>query len=226
MPPSPLEPGELRRVTFRRSHTLHSSEEGLGILRFVFAKNQSGRVSLDLVARLHDGDALIQEWVEETIPAAWTMRQHQLSQEPSTWDDLRVDLTRQGQTTALESDLRRVLVSLVEMELRAVRISGAADLPSAVAGRVGPQPADIPLPLGIGTPSVHAPAQNSPVLRISANNLYITWTEPHQWVAWDEWPAMAASWRFQREAGPTGEEYHGTGSFIHWVAQTIAIAPG
>jgi hypothetical protein len=94
-PPSPLEPGEIRRVTFRRSHTLYSSEEELGILRF-----------------------------------------------------------------------------------------------------------------------------------ISANNLYITWTEPHQRVAWDEWLAMAASWRFLREAGPTGEEYHGTGSFIHWVAHTIAIAPG
>jgi len=51
-------------------------------------------------------------------------------------------------------------------------------------------------------------------------------TEPHQWITWDEWPAMAASWRFQREAGPTGEEYHGTGSFIYWVAQTIVVAPG
>jgi hypothetical protein len=295
----------------------HPPGNGPRILRFVFAKNQSGGVPLDLVVRLFDGEALIQEWVEENVPAAWTTRQYQLSQEPSTWDDLRVELTRQGQTTAPQSDLRRVLVSLVEMEipypatfvfpylnpattthapgsdsvscppgvqegdvvfvstingegaagfsliysqptienasrpyelrtwwkragpneppsytfpgaegLWAARISGAADLPAAVAGHREPLAADVPLPFGILSPSVHAPAQNSLVLRISANNLYITWTEPHQWIAWDEWPAMAASWRFQREAGPTGEEYHGTGSFIYWVAQTIAVAPG
>jgi len=259
----------------------------------------------------------MEEWVEKNIPARWTTRQYKLSHEPHNWDDLRVELTRQGETTAPASDLRQVLVSLVEMELPypdtfvfpylnpattthapgndavsrppgvqegdvvfvstingegaegfslihsqptienssrpyelrtwwkrvgpqepssytfpgaeglwAARISGAADLPAAVAGHREPLVADVPLPFGIWTPSVHAPAENSLVLRISANNLYITWTEPHQWIAWDEWPAMAASWRFQREAGPTGEEYHGTGSFIYWVAQTIVVAPG
>ena len=290
--------------------------DGPRILRCVFAKNSSGGVPLDLIVRLYDGDDLIGEWVEENIPAAWTTREYELSHEPQTWDDLRVELTRQGETTAPESDLRQVLVSLVEMELPypetfvfpylnpattthapesdvvsrppgvqegdvifvssingeaadgfslihsqptienasrpyelrtwwkragpnepssytfpnaeglwAARISGAADLPAAVAGRVEPQPSNIPLPFGILTPSVEAPVENSLVLRISANNLYITWTEPHQWIAWDEWPAMAASWRFQREAGPTGEEHHGTGSFIYWVAQTIVVAP-
>ncbi len=293
----------------------HPPGEGPRILRCIFAKNLSGGVSLDLTVRLYDGDSLVQEWVEADIPAEWTIREYELADDPSNWDDLRVVLTRQGETTAPEGDLREILVSLVEMEipypetfifpylnpattthapesntvqrppgvqegdvifvasvdgeaadgfsliysqstiedashpytfhtwwkragsdepesytfpdargLWAARISGAADLPYAAAGHLEPPPDGFVSPLGISTPSVDAP-ENSLVIRISANNLYITWTEPHQWIAWDEWPAFAASWRFQREAGPTGEEYHGTGSFIHWVAQTIAVAP-
>jgi hypothetical protein len=49
--------------------------------------------------------------------ALWTTREYELSGELHNWDDLRVELTRQGDTTAPESELRRVLVSLVEMEL-------------------------------------------------------------------------------------------------------------
>jgi len=294
----------------------HPPGNGPSVVRYIFAKNLPGGVSLDLIVRLYDGDVLIQEWVEGNIPATWTTREYELSNEPQNWDDLRVELTRQGETTGPESDLRRVLVSLVEMELPypetfifpylnpattthspgsdtvqrpaglqegdvvfvcsiggeaaegfslihsqstvedasrpyhlrtwwkragsdepasytfpdaeglwAARISGAADLPIAVAGHSEPPPGHV-LPLGISTPSVDAPTENCLVIRISANNLYITWTEPHQWIAWDEWPCFAASWRFQRDAGPTGEEYHGTGSFIHWAAQTIVVAPG
>ncbi len=294
----------------------HPPGNGPRILRCVFTKSLPDGVPLDLVVGLYDRDVLIEEWVEENISAAWTTREYELSHEPAGWDDLRVELTRQGETTAPEADLRQVLVSLVEMELPypatfifpylnpattthaphsdrvssppgvlegdvilvggingeaadgfnlihsqptiadasrpyhlrtwwkragpheptyytfphaeglwAARISGATDIPAAVAGRTEPATADFTLPLGIHTPSVDAPVGNSLVLRISANNLYLTSTEPHQWIAWDEWPAVAASWRFQREAGPTGEEYHGTGSFIHWVAQTIVVAP-
>ncbi len=293
----------------------HPPGDGPRILRIVFAKNLSGGVSLDLIVALYDGDTLVEEWVEEDVPAEWTVREYEVNNDLENWDDLRVVLTRQGDTTAPESDLRQVLVSLVEMELPypetftfpylnpgttthaplsdtvqrprgvqegdvifvasvdgeaaegfsliysqptiedastpytfhtwwkragsdepesytfpnarglwAARISGAADLPAAAAGHVEPPPDGFVSPLGIMTPSVDAP-ENSLVLRISANNLYITWTEPYQWIAWDEWPAFAASWRFQREAGPTGEEYHGTGSFINWVAQTVAVAP-
>jgi hypothetical protein len=294
----------------------HPPGDGPRILRVIFAKNLPGGVSLDLIVRLYDGDVLMEEWVEEDIAATWTIREHELSSEPQNWDDLRVELIRQGETVAPEADLRQVLVALVEMEipypevfifpylnpattthspgsdtvqrppgvqegdvvfvcsaggeaaegfslvhsqstvedasrpyhlntwwkragpneptsytfpdaegLWAARISGAADLPVGVAGHTEPLP-DYMLPLGISTPSVDAPTKNCLVIRISANNLYITWTEPHQWIAWDEWPCFAASWRFEREAGPTGEEYHGTGSFIHWVAQTIVVAPG
>ena len=294
----------------------HPPGDGPRVLRYIFAKDLSGGVSLDFIVRLYDGNELIGEWVEEDIPDVWTMRERELDAEPSAWDDLRVELAREGDTTAPEADLRRVLVSLVEMEipypetftfpylnpattthapgsdtvprppgvqegdvvfvssvdgeaaegfsliysqptiedasppydlrtwwkragpdepasytfpdargLWAARISGAADLPAAVAGHVAPEPDGFVLPLGISTPSVDAPTENCLVIRISANNMYITWTEPHQWLAWDEWPCFAASWRFQREAGPTGEEFHGTGSFIHWVAQAIAVAP-
>ena len=294
----------------------HPPGSGPRILRCVFAKNLPGGVLLDLIVRLYDGDNLIGEWVEENIPATWTTREYELINEPNNWDDLRVELTRQGETTAPESDLRHVLVSLVEMELPypetfifpylnpattthapgsdtvqrppgvqegdvificsvdgeaadgfrlihsqptiedayppynlrtwwkrassdepasytfpnaegiwAARISGAGDLPVAADGHTEPPPDGFVSPLGISTPSVDAPTENCLVIRISANNLYITWTEPHQWIAWHEWPCFAASWRFQREAGPTGEEYRGTGSFIHWVAQTIVVAP-
>jgi len=293
----------------------HPPGDGPKVLRCVFAKNIAGGVPLDLIVRLYDGDILIEEWVEEDIPAEWTTREYELSDELYKLDNLRVELTRQGETTAPESDLRQVLVSLVEMELPypetfvfpylnpattthapgsdtvqrppgiqegdvifvgsvngeaadgfslihsqptiedasppynlrtwwkradsdepasytfpnaegvwAARISGAADLPTAVDGHTEPTPDAIALPLGISTPSVDAPTENCLVIRISANNLYITWTEPHQWIAWDDWPCFAASWRFQKEAGPTGEEYHETGSFIHWVAQTIVVA--
>lgn len=294
----------------------HPPGDGPRILRCLFAKNIPGGVSLDLIVRLYDGEILIEEWVEEDIPAVWTMREYEVGHEPNNWDDLRVELTRHGETAAIAGNLRQVLVSLVEMEipypetfmfpylnpattthapgsdtvqrppglqegdvifvcsvdgevaegfsliysqptiedasppyhlrtwwkragpdepasytfpnaegLWAARISGAADLPTTVAGHVEPPPDAFVLPLGILTPSVDAPTENCLVIRISANNLYITWTEPHQWIAWDEWPCIAASWRFQREAGPTGEEAHRTGSFIHWVAQTIVVAP-
>ncbi len=293
----------------------HPPGDGPRILRYVFAKDLPGGVSLDLIVRLYDGDTPIGEWVEEDIPAAWTTREVEVTSEPSNWGNVRVELTRQGETAAPDSDLRRVLVSLVEMEipypeefifpylnpatttqspggdtvqrppgvqegdlifvcsfdgeapegftliyaqpsieeaprpyelrtwwkraganepdsyrfptaegLWAARISGAADRPMAAAGHVEPTSDSFVAPLGISAPSVEA-LENSLILRISANSGYITWTEPHQWIAWDEWPCTAASWRFQREAGPTGEEYHGTGSFIHWVVQTIAIAP-
>lgn len=294
----------------------HPPGDGPRILRYIFAKNLPDGVPLDLIVRLYDGDILIGEWIEENIAATWAMREYELSSAQHDWDDLRVELTRQGETTAPESDLRKVCVSLVEMEipypenfispylnpattthspgidtvqrppgvqegdlifvcsyngeaaegfnliysqssiedaspqyhlrtwwkragsnepasytfpeaegLWAARISGAADLQIAAAGHVEPPPDGFTSPLGIWTPSVDALAENSLIIRISANHGYITWTEPHQWIAWDEWPCSAASWRFQREVGPTGEEYHGTGSFIHWVAQTIAIAP-
>ncbi len=294
----------------------HPPGDGPRVLRIVFAKNLSGGAALDLVVELYDGDTLVEEWIEEDMPAEWTVREYELDSDPENWDDLRVVLTRQGDLTAPESDLRHVLVSLVEMELPypevfifpylnpgttthaplsdtvqrppgvqegdvifvatvngeaadgfsliysqpsiddasppyslrtwwkraganepasytfpnangvwAARISGAADLPAAEDGHVEPEPDAFTMPLGISTPSVDAPVENCLVIRISANNLYITWTEPHQWIAWDEWPCFAASWRFQREAGPTGEEFHGTGSFIHWVAQTIVVAP-
>ncbi len=295
----------------------HLPGDGPRILRCVFAKNLPGGVPLDLIVRLYDEDALIGEWVEQDIPAVWTVREYELDDDPSDWSDLRVELTRQGETTAPEADLREVLVSLVEMEipypetfifpylnpattthapgsdtiqcppgvqegdvilicgvdgeaadgftliysqptsetasptyvmrtwwkragpdepdsytfpdaegLWAARISGAADLPAGVAGHVEPPPDGFASPLGVWTPSVEAPTENCLVIRISANNMYVTRTEPHQWIAWDDWPCFAASWRFQREAGPTGEEYHGTGSFIHWVAQTIVVSPG
>jgi len=288
---------------------------GRRLLRCVFAKDLPDGVPLDFVVRLYDGDTLIGVWVEEDIPAGWTMREYLLDNEPSHWDDLRVELDRQGDTTAPEADLRRVSVALVEMEvpypevlafpylnpattthapksdtiecppgvqqgdvifvctidgeaaegfsliysqptyeeaphpyslrtwwkratsdepasytfpgargLWAAIISGADDLPAAAAGHAEPQPGHV-LPLGISTPSIDAPTENCLVIRISANFLYITATEPHQWIAWDQWPCVAASWRFQSEAGPTGEEYHGTGSFIYWVAQTVVVAP-
>jgi hypothetical protein len=290
--------------------------DGPRILRYIFAKNLPGGVPLDLIVRLYDGDTLLEEWVEENIPAMWTTREHELSAEPHTWDDLQVELIRQGDTTAPESDLRHIYVSLVELEipypenfiypylnpattthapgsdtvqrppggqegdlifvssfngeaaegfnliysqpsiddapqpyhlrtwwkragsgepesytfpnaegLWAARISGAHDSQITAAGHVEPPPDGFTSPLGIYTPSVDAPAENSLVIRISANSGYITWTKPHQWVAWDEWPCTAASWRFQKEAGLTGEEYHGTGSFIHWVAQTVVFGP-
>ncbi len=293
----------------------HPPGDGPGTLRIIFAKNLSGGVALDLIVELYDGDSLVDEWVEEDVAAEWTVREYELEHELQNWDDLRVVLTRQGDTTAPEADLRQILVSLVEMELPypdtftypylnpattthapetdtvqrpagvqegdvifvatvdgeaadgfnlihsqptiddasppytlhtwwkragadepasytfpnarglwAARISGAADLPAAADGHLEPPPDGFVSPLGIMTPSVEAP-DNSLVIRISANNLYITWTEPHQWIAWEEWPAFAASWRFQREAGPTEEEYHGTGSFINWVAQTVVVAP-
>jgi hypothetical protein len=294
----------------------HPPGDGARILRCVFAKNRPGGVPLDLVVRLYDGDTLIEEWVEQDIQAIWATREYELSGDMDNWDDLRVELTRQGETTAPESDLRQVLVSLVEVELPypeafifpylnpattthapgsdtvqrppgvqegdvificsvdgeaadgfslihsqptiedasypfnlrtwwkragsdepdsytfpnaeglwAARISGVGDLPIVADGHREPPPDAFVSPLGISTPSVDAPAENCLVIRISANNLYITWTEPHQWIAWDEWPCFAASWKFQREAGSTGEEYHGTGSFIYWVAQTIVFAP-
>ena len=294
----------------------HPPGDGPRILRYIFAKNLPGGVPLDLIVRLYDGDTLLEEWVEENLPATWTTREYELSAEPRTWDDLRVELTRQGETTAPESDLRQIYVSLVELEipypenfiypylnpattthapgsdtvqrppglqegdlifvssfngeaaegfnliysqpsiddapqpyhlrtwwkranssepesytfpnaegLWAARISGADNSQITAAGHVEPPPDGFVSPLGIYTPSVDAPAENSLVIRISANSGYITWTDPHQWIAWEEWPCTAASWRFQKEAGPTGEEYHGTGSFIHWVAQTIVIGP-
>ncbi len=314
-PPMIASPEDANESTMLGLSEGHPPGEGPRVLRCVFAKNLSGGVSLDLIVALYDGDTLVQEWVEEDVPAEWTVREYELDYEINNWDDLRVVLTRQGDTSAPESDVRQVLVSLVEMELPypetfifpylnpattthapmsdtvqrppgvqegdvifvasvdgeaadgfsliysqpsiddasppytfhtwwkragsdepesytfpdarglwAGRISGAADLPAAAAGHVEPPPDGFVSPLGISTPSVDAP-ENSLVIRISANNLYITWTEPHQWIAWDEWPCFAASWRFQRKAGPTGEEYHGTGSFINWVAQTVAVAP-
>lgn len=110
--------------------------------------------------------------------------------------------------------------------LWAVRISGAADLPAAVAGRAEPPPGYME-PLGILTPSVDTPEPNCLVIRISSNHMYPTTTEPNQWVQWPlyQFPCFAASWKVQEKAGPTGEEYHRTSSFIYWVAQTIAIAP-
>jgi len=110
--------------------------------------------------------------------------------------------------------------------LWAVRISGAADLPAAVAGHAEPPPGWMS-PLGIQTPSVNTLVPNCLVIRISSNNMYPTTTESEQWIQWplNQFPCFAASWKIQEAVGPTGEEYHGTGSFIHWVAQTIAIAP-
>lgn len=294
----------------------HPPGEGPRILRCIFAKNLPNGVSLDLIIRLYAGDDLLEEWVEEDIPATWTIREYELLSEEHDWDDLRVSLTRQGETTAAEDDLRRINVSLVEVEIPypkqfvfpylnpattthapgsdtverpngvqegdlifvcsfhgeaaegfqliyeqrsieaasrpyymrtwwkragadepevytfpnadgiwAARISGAGNHPILAAGHSEPPPEGFMSPLGIQTPSVDAPAENCLIIRISANHGYITWTEPHQWIAWKEWPCPAASWHWQREAGPTGEEYHGTGSFIHWAAQTIVIAP-
>jgi len=293
----------------------HPPGSGPKILRCIFAKDLPGGVQLDLIVRLYDGETLLEEWVEEDISATWTIGEYELRSELQNWDDLRVELTREGETEAPESDLRRILVSLVEMEipypeefifpylnpattthspgsdtvqlppgvqegdlifvsgingeaaegfslihsqpsiedasppyqlqtwwkragasepdsytfpnaagLWAARISGASE-PVAAAGHTEPPNDAFVLPLGIFTPSVDVPTENSLIIRISSNHGYITWTETHQWIAWDEWPCVAASWRFQREAGPTGEEFHTTGSFIHWVAQTIAIAP-
>ncbi len=293
----------------------HPPGSGSIILRCIFAKDLPDGVQLDLTFSLYDGEILIEEWVEEDIPATWTIREYELRSELQNWDDLRVELTREGETQAPESDLRRVLVSLVEMEipypeefifpylnpattthspgsdtverppgvqegdlifvssingeaaegfsliysqpsiedasppyqlqtwwkragasepnsytfpnaegLWAARVSGASE-PISAAGHTEPPNDAFVLPLGIFTPSVEATTENSLIIRISSNHGYITWTEPHQWIAWDEWPCFAASWQFQREAGPTGEEFHTTGSFIHWVAQTIAIAP-
>lgn len=293
----------------------HPPGEGPKILRCIFAKDLPGGVKLDLIIRLYDGDNLIAEWVEENITDSWTMQEYEINTDPISWGDLRVELARQGDTSAPAADLRRVNVSLVEMEipypdtfvfpylntattthspgidtikrppgvqqgdiifvcsfdgepadgfellysqssitdaprpyemrtwfkragsdepaeytfdgaegLWAARISGAGNL-AVVAGHVEPPPDGFVSPLGIMTPSVDAPVENCLVIRISANSGYITWTEPHQFIAWDEWPCCAASWSFQKEAGPTGEEYHGTGSFIHWVAQTIVFAP-
>lgn len=290
--------------------------DGRRILRCIFTKDQPGGVQLDLVIKLYDGEVLLGEWVEEDIPAAWTTREYEWHLQEHNWNDLRVELVRQGDTDVSESDLRQVHVSLVEIEipyprelvypylnsatttysidsdtvqsppgategdlifvctingeaaegftliysqssiedapqpyhmktwwkraesnepafytfsnaqgLWAARISGAGDGPIAAQGHAEPLPDGFTMPLGISTPSVDAGADNSLVLRISANSGYIAWTEPHQWIAWDEWPCCAASWRFQKDAGPTGEEYHGTGSFIHWVAQTIVITP-
>lgn len=291
---------------------------GLGprILRYTFAKDESGGVPLDLIVRLYDHDMLIQEWIERDIQATWTVREQELQYDPYRWDDIRVELVRyeEGNNGALEP--RRILVSLVEMEipypdvftfpylnpativdapnsntvsippgtkvgdvilvcgidgeaadgfslihsqpatvdhhyrymntwwkratvdepdtytflrakaLWAARISGAADLPVAVAGRSEP-PEDNPFGslFGIWTPSIDTTKDNCLILRISSNVGYITWTDPYQFMAWDVLPAFAASWKDQAEAGSTGEEYHGTGSFIYWVAQTIAIAP-
>ncbi len=276
----------------------HPPGNGPMRLRCIFAKNLPDGVQLDLIVRLYDGDTLIEEWIEEDIPATWTIREYELSSEPHNWDDLRVELTRQGETTAPESELRKVCVSLVEMEIPypedftfpylnpatttqapgsdtverprgvkegdlvfvstingeaaegfnlihsqssiedahppyelhtwwkragadepdsytfphaegiwAARISGASE-PIAAASHVEPPPDGFVSPVGINTPSVDVPVENSLILRISANHGYITWTKPHQWIAWDEWPCVAASWRFQREAGSTGEEYH------------------
>lgn len=314
-PPLIASPDDADESTMLGLSEGHPPGDGPRVLRIVFAKNLSGGVALDLIVGIYDGDTLIDEWVEEDVAAEWMVREYELDTDPENWDDLRVVLARHGDTTAPESDLRHVLVSLVEMELPypetfmypylnpattthapetdtvqrpagvqegdvifvatvdgeaadgfnliysqptiddasppytlhtwwkragadepdsytfpnarglwAARISGAADLPAAAAGHLEPPPDGFVSPLGISTPSVDAP-ENSLVIRISANNLYITWTEPHQWIAWEEWPAFAASWRFQSEAGPTGEEYHGTGSFINWVAQTIVVAP-
>ncbi len=294
----------------------HPPGDGPIVLRYVFAKNLPDGVSLDLVVRLYDGDDLVGEWIEENIPATWTVQERTLVSEQHDWFDLRVELTRLGDTTAPESELRQVCVSLVELEmpypeefifpylnpatathapgsdtvqrppgvqegdvvfvssfngeaaegfdliysqasvedapqqyylrtwwkragpnepasytfpnaegLWAARVSGAGERAPVAAGHREPPPDGFTSPVGIWTPSVEAPVDNCLIIRISANSGYITWTEPHQWVAWDQWPCPAASWRFQRERGPTGEEYHGTGSFIHWVAQTIAIAP-
>lgn len=294
----------------------HPPGEGTRILRCIFAKNLPDGVSLDLIVQLYAGEELVDEWIEKDVPATWTIREYVLPSELNVWDDLRVSLTRQGETTAPEADLRHINVSLVEVEIPypdrfefpylnpattthapqsdtvqrpagvqegdlifacsfngeaaegfqlileqssikaasrpyvmrtwwkragadepaaytfpnaegiwAARISGAASEPITAAGHVEPPPDGFVSPLGIQTPSVDAPVDHCLVIRISANHGYITWTEPHQWIAWNEWPCSSASWRIQKEAGPTGEEYHGTGSFIHWVAQTIVIPP-
>lgn len=294
----------------------HPVTGGSWILRYVFSKDRPGGTSLDLIVRLYDGETLLEEWVESDIPAAWTERNREVHQRPHALDDLRVELARQGDVTVAEPELRRVLVSLVEMELPypdvfdfpylnpattthapgsdvvlrpggiregdlifvtsvggepaegfnlilsnttppgaahpvelrtwwkragpaepasyrfpnadglwAARVSGAADLAPVAAGHAAPPHADDMLPLGVATPSVEASRDNSLVIRISANNLYRTWTEPHQWLAWADWPAFAGSWQVQKQAGQTGEEHHGTGSFIYWVAQTVVIAP-
>ncbi len=110
--------------------------------------------------------------------------------------------------------------------LWAVRISGTADLPAAVAGHAEPEEPFESL-FGIWTPSVDAPEPNCLIIRISSNFMYPITTEPHQWIQWplEQFPCFAASWKIQEQAGPTGEEYHGTDSFIYFVAQTIAIAP-
>jgi len=293
----------------------HPPGDGARLLRCIFAKDLPGGVELDFIIRLYDGDNLIGEWVEENISDTWTMREFELDAEPDSWSNLKVELSRQGDTTANADDLRRVHVSIVELEipypetfvfpylnpattvhspgsdtvnrppgvqegdvilvcsfdgepaegfelihsqpsiedaarpyemrtwwkragadepdsysfpnaegLWAARISGAGDMIVA-SGHVEPPPDGFVSPLGIMTPSVDAPADNCLVVRISANSGYITWTEPHQWIAWDEWPCCAASWSFQEQSGPTGEEYHGTGSFIHWVTQTIVFVP-
>ncbi|MDD3265287.1 MAG: hypothetical protein PHH02_05150 [Dehalococcoidales bacterium] len=288
---------------------------GQSLLRCIFAKDLPGGIELDLLIKLYDGASLIGEWIEENVSDIWTTREFELKTEPSGWADLRVELIRQGDTSVDEADLRRVNISVVEVEipypdtftfpylnpattthspgsdtvksppglqegevilvcsfdgeaaegfeplhsqpsvedasrpyemrtwfkraglnepeeytfpgadgLWAARLSGVGPL-VVVSGHTEPPPDGFVSPLGIMTPSVDAPTENCLVVRISANSGYITWTEPHQWMAWNEWPCCAASWSFQRESGPTGEEYHGTGSFIHWVAQTMVFTP-
>jgi hypothetical protein len=95
----------------------HPPGDGPRILRCIFAKNLPGGVPLDLIVRLYDEDTLIGEWLEQDIPAVWTAREYELDDDPSDWSGLRVELTRQGETTAPEADLRQALVSLVEMEI-------------------------------------------------------------------------------------------------------------
>ena len=95
----------------------HPPGDGPRIFRYIFAKNLPDGVPLDLIVRLYDGDTLIGEWVEENVPATWTMREYELSSKQHDWDNLRVELTRQGETTAPEIDLRKVYISLVEMEI-------------------------------------------------------------------------------------------------------------
>jgi hypothetical protein len=95
----------------------HPPGSGPIILRCIFAKDLPGGVQLDLIVRLYDGETLIEEWIEEDVPATWTIREYELSTDLQNWDDLRVELAREGETEAPEPNLRRVLVSLVEMEI-------------------------------------------------------------------------------------------------------------
>ena len=105
------------------SSTMLGLSEGLQpgngprLLRCIFAKDLPGGVELDLIIKLYDGTSLIGEWVEDSVSDTWTTREFELKTEPASWDDLRVELTRQGDTTADEADLRRVNISVVEVEI-------------------------------------------------------------------------------------------------------------